>query len=103
MSTKEMFERLGTKTPEGEFLRILQKEFNFSFRVSGEVLSAVQETLLGLASAARLRPGQIRLVVASENAPFSPALADCEKVEVTLTIDAGIEDTQFALKHGSIE
>jgi len=39
-----------------------------------------------------VRPGQVRLVVTGLKAPFGPPLEETDKVEVTLTVDAGAED-----------
>jgi DNA-binding Lrp family transcriptional regulator len=100
VSTVTMQERLAVKTPEAAFLYILQKEFNFSSRVSHELLNTAQEMLVGGASAAAVRPGQVRLVVASLKAPFGPPLAETDKVEVTLTVDAGAEDAEVKGREG---
>ena len=62
--------------------------------VSRALLSAAQEMLVGGVPASAVRPGQVRLVVASLKAPFGPALAETDKVEVTLTVDGG---------HGELE
>jgi biotin operon repressor len=94
MSQATMEDRLLIKTPEAAFLHVLHKEFNFSRRVSQEILSAAQEMLRGNPTAATVRPGQIRLVVANLKAPFGPPLSETDKVEVILTVDAGAEDAQ---------
>lgn len=94
MSRATTQERLAVKTPEAAFLHVLQEEFRFSPRVSRELLSTAQEMLVGGVPSSAVRPGQIRLVVASLKAPFGPSLADTEKVEVTLTVDAGAEDAE---------
>jgi hypothetical protein len=91
---------LAVKTPEASFLHVLQNEFDFSLRVSRELLSAAQEMLIGDVPAAVVRPGQIRLVVASMDAPFGPPLDETDKVEVTLTVDAGEEDAQVRVREG---
>jgi len=100
MSQITMQDRLDIKTPESAFLHVLCKEFNFSKRVAREVLNVVQETLRGSSEAKAVRPGQIRLVVASMKAPFTgtaastcgPPLSETDKVEVALTVDTGAED-----------
>lgn len=92
MTQATMVERLAGKTPEAAFVQVLEKEFHFSPRLAQEVLSAAQEGLVGEQTAGRVRPGQVRQVVASLSAAFGPALADTAKVEVTLTVDAGRED-----------
>ena len=94
MSKATTQQRLAAKTPEAAFLHVLQEEFRFSPRVSHELLSTAKEMLVGEVSSSALRPGQIRLVVASLKAPFGPSLADTDKVEVTLTLDAGAEDAE---------
>jgi len=87
-------DRLAVKTPEAAFLHVLQEEFRFSPRVSRELLSTAKEMLVGGMPSSAVRPGQVRLVVASLKAPFGPSLAETEKVEVTLTVDAGAEDAE---------
>ena len=92
--------RLALKTPEAAFLRVLTEEFGFSSRVSRELLQVGQEMLAGGVSALAVRPGQVRLVVASLKAPFGPPLAEVEKVEVTLTVDNGAEDAEVRQRDG---
>jgi hypothetical protein len=92
MSQATVQERLALKTPEAAFLHVLHDEFNFSQRVSHELLSTAQEMLVGSVPASAMRPGQVRLVVASLKAPFGPPLAETDKAEVTLTVDAGADD-----------
>lgn len=94
--------RLALKTPEAAFLRVLHEEFGFSRRVSRELLQVGQEMLGGGVSALAVRPGQIRLVVASLAAPFGPRLAEVEKVEVTLTVDSGAEDGEVRQRDGLV-
>lgn len=101
MSAVTTMDRLALKTPEAAFLHVLQEEFKFSTRVSQEVLQAAQEMLVGGLPAITLRPGQIRLMVASATAPFGPPLGETDQVEVTLTVDAGVEDAQVKAHDGS--
>jgi len=107
MSKATTQDRLAAKTPEAAFLHVLQQEFNFSPRVSSELLSTAQEMLAGTSSSA-VRPGQacpersrrVRLVVTSLKAPFGPPLAETDKAEVTLTVDAGAEDSVVRAQEG---
>ncbi len=92
MSTISSEERLAQKTPEATFLHILQEEFHFAPRVARELLTTAQDVLHGAGNRVTVRPGQIRLIVASLKAPFGPPLAATDKAEVTLTVDAGSED-----------
>jgi len=101
MSQATMFDRLAVKTPAAAFLRVLQKEFDFSQRLAQEVLNAAQAELIDPARSDMVQPGQIRQVVASVNAPFGPPLADAEKVTVTLTVDAGAEDADVKMHQGA--
>jgi predicted transcriptional regulator len=106
VSTSHVFgatthDRLAIKTPEASFLHVLQHEFNFSLRVSRELLSAVQEILIGSRPATAVRPGQIRLVVARLRAPFGPPLTETEKVEVTLTVEDWAEDEKVKEREGT--
>ena len=101
MSQASTQARLETKTAEVAFLTVLEQEFKFSLRVSRELLATAQEMLLGSAPSATVRPGQVRQVVASLKAPFGPPLAEADKVEVTLTVDAGAEDAELKRRKGA--
>lgn len=100
MATEATQDRLALKTPESSFLRVMEKEFHFSPRVSRELLSTAQEMLLGSTPASAVRPGQVRAVVASLKAPFGPPLAETEKVEITLTVNAGADDAAVQGQEG---
>lgn len=100
MSTTITQERQAAKTPEAVFYQALRQEFNFSLRLAQDVLNAAQELLIGPASPERIRPGQVRRVVASLKAPFGPPLAETAKLEITLTVDAGPEDAEVAAAQG---
>lgn len=100
MSNITTEDRLALKTPEASFFHILHKEFNFSPREAREVVNVAHE-MLGLdRPKGQVRPGQIRLVVASLAAPFGPPLSETERIEVTLTVDAGSEETEVRLREG---
>jgi len=92
MSRATTQDRLAVKTPEAAFLHVLRREFNFSPRVSRELLNTAKEMLVGGVPSSAVRPGQVRLVVTSLKAPFGPPLEETDKVEVTLTVDASAED-----------
>ena len=100
MATKTSAQRQAIKTPEAAFVHVLQDELQFSARLSGEVLQAAQELLLGHTACTALRPGQMRVIVASFKAPFGPPLDDTDLVEVTLTLDAGAEDVAVRERDG---
>jgi len=100
VSHATMQNRLTNKTPEAAFLHVLQTEFNFSQRVSAELLATAKEMLVGSLPAEALRPGQVRLVVARLDAPFGPPLQETAKIEVTLTVDARAEDADVLAHEG---
>jgi len=70
MSKATTQDRLAVKTPESAFVHVLQEEFDFSLRVSRELLSTAKEMLVGGVPSAAVRPGQVRLVVASAGILF---------------------------------
>lgn len=93
-------ERLALKTPEASFVHVLQSEFNLSPREAQEVVSTASE-MLGLDRPSdQIRPGQVRLVVASLKAPFGPPLSETDRVEITLTVDAGAQDMEVQARQG---
>lgn len=100
MSHATMSSRLMSKTPEAAFLHVLQEEFNFSQRVSSEILATAKEMLVGNLPAEALRPGQVRLVVARLDAPFGPPLEETTKIEVTLTVEERAEDAAVRAQEG---
>jgi len=100
MSRATTLDRLAIKTPESAFVHVLQEEFNFSVRVSRELLNTAKEMLVGGVPSSAVRPGQVRLVVASLKAPFGPPLEETDKIEVTLTVDAGAEDARVKARQG---
>ena len=100
MSTVTATERLALKTPEARFLHVLENEFDLSYREAREVVNAARETLGLDRPTGQLRPGQVRLVVASAKAPFGPPLSETVRVEVTLTVDAGADDLDVQAQQG---
>jgi Protein of unknown function (DUF1670) len=100
MATITADDRLALKTSDATLLHILQQEFNFSQRVSREILVTAKEVLLGGSPAEAVRPGQVRRIVASLQAPFGPPLTETDKIEVTLTVDAGAEDAEVKARDG---
>lgn len=102
MSKITATDRLALKTPEASLFHILQNEFNFSLRESREVVNVAHE-MLGLDQAnGQVRAGQTRMVVASLAAPFGPPLSETERVEITLTVDAGAEDIEVQKREGRV-
>lgn len=93
-------ERLQAKTPEQRFLHVLKTEFHCAPKVAQAILEEAQSCLLG--SSDQLRPGQIRVVLATRTAGHGRALRETTTTEVVWTIDAGLEDRQVLQAHGAI-
>jgi len=93
--------RLDAKTLDSLFRRRIEEGANCSPFVSQAILNTVKEVFpigrdepdhqLGL--------GQIKLLVVAANEPAGKPLAECQKVTVLLTLDAGQEDYQIRLAH----
>jgi len=94
----DTIERLQAKTPSQRFLRTLEQEFHFAPKVAQAVLEEAQVYLQGVPN--QLRPGQIRVILAKRNARHGRALRDTDTIEVTWTVDAGMEDQQVLQQHG---
>jgi predicted transcriptional regulator len=100
MSSNSAEGRMALKTPEASLLHILESEFDLSYREAREVVSTAREVLGLDRPTDQVRPGQVRRVVVSLKAPFGPPLSETERVEVTLTVDAGAEDAEVRAKQG---
>ena len=94
--------RFDAKTLDSLFRRRIEEGANCSPFVSQAILATVKEVFaigpeepdhhLGL--------GRIRLLVVAAPEPAGKPLAECQKVSVLLTLDAGPEDYQVRLAHG---
>lgn len=85
------------ENPNTIFVHKLQKEFSLSAAVSHQILQTAQEVLVGQTATPS---GQVGVVVASLNAPANAPLTYMDRVEVTLTIDAGAEDAEVETREG---
>lgn len=97
-------DRLAVKTLDQRFRHELEVGFETAPRVSQGILDLAKEVFgLDAASgdgAARLRPGQIRQVIAAARAPHGRPLCHTDMVEVTWTLDAGEEDLDVLSRCG---
>jgi predicted ArsR family transcriptional regulator len=100
MTKNSAIQRQMVKTPEQRFLRELQGGFQYAPRVAQAILEEAKEHLLG--NNDRLRPGQVRVILAKRGAPHGRPLDETETIEVVWTIDAGDDDLQVIEKHDSI-
>ena len=103
--TRTTIDRLAVKTLDQRFRHELETGFEIAPRVSQGVLDLAKEVFsLDAVSAdgsGRLRPGQIRQVIAAAGAPHGCLLRQTDMVEVTWTFDAGEEDLDVLRRHGS--
>ncbi len=99
MITKEMQNRLQTKTPEQQLMYVLEKEFEFAPKIAQAIWSEVQHNLVSRAEPRAA--GQIRVVLAKRQAGHGRALKETETMTATWSVDAGVEDRQVWLQHGA--
>ena len=95
-------QRLDAKALDNLFRRRIEQGANCSPFVSAAILQTVREVFpispdntdnsLGL--------GQIKLLVVAANEPAGKSLEQCQKVTVTLTLDAGPDDYLSRQAHG---
>lgn len=93
-------ERLHAKTPQQQFLNVLQHEFHFAPKVAQALLEEAETCLRG--SPDHLQPGQMRLVLTQRLAKPGQALHDTPLRSVIWTLDAGAEDRQVLQQHGPV-
>lgn len=98
METNNASNRLLAKTHEQAFLQTLEQDYRIAPRVAEAILADAQERLQG--GVAELRPGQIRKLLVKQGVGHGQSVADLAKVEVTWTLDAGLEDQQVLQAHG---
>jgi hypothetical protein len=102
--THTAIDRLAVKTLDQRFRYELEIGFEIAPRVSQGILDLAKEVFgLNAVSAdgvGRLRPGQIRQVIAAAGAPQGCTLRQIDMVEVTWTLDAGEEDLDVLRRHG---
>jgi hypothetical protein len=99
-------DRLAVKTLDQRFRHDLETGFEMAPRVAQGILELAKEVFsLGAVSTdgtGRLRPGQIRQVIAASGAPHGRSLDQTKMVEVTWTLDAGEEDLEVLRKHDAV-
>jgi hypothetical protein len=99
-------DRLEIKTLDQRFRYELETGFEVAPRISQGILDLAKE-IFSLDTVlpdrdGRLRPGQIRQVIAAAHAPHGIPLRQTELVDVTWTLDAGEEDLEVLRKHGHV-
>lgn len=102
--SRTAIDRLAVKTLDQHFRYELETGFEMAPRVAQGVLEAAKnifnlDTVSGNQSG-RLRPGQIRQVIAASGAPHGCSLRETKMVEIVWTVDAGEEDLKVLKDHG---
>ena len=99
-------DRLAVKTLDQRFRRELEIGFEIAPRVSQGILDLAKEVFsldaVSTDGSGRLRPGQIRQVIAAAGAPHGRPLRQTDMVEVTWTLDAGAEDLDVLRQHDHV-
>ncbi len=98
METNRVSNRLLAKTHEQTFLQTLEQEYRIAPRVAEAILADAQVRLVG--GGAELRPGQVRKLLVKRGEGHGQRVADLAKVEVTWTLDGGLEDQQVLQDYG---
>ena len=103
--TRTTIDRLAVKTLDQRFRQELETGFEIAPRVAQGILNMAKEVFgldNGATNHSRLRPGQIRQVVAASNALHGPPLEQTDMVTITWTIDVGEEDLAVLREHGHV-
>jgi hypothetical protein len=98
MRNEQEIQRHEAKTSEQRFLQTLQREFHYAPKIAESILAEAQDCFQG--SPVGLKPGQMRVWLVRRKAASGQALQDTKKVEVTWTVDAGLEDLATLRKSG---
>jgi len=98
-------DRLAVKTLDQRFRYELETGFEMAPRVAQGILETAKDVFnldaVSSAQDGRLRPGQIRQVIAAAGAPHGRPLRETEMVEVIWTIKAGEEDHKVLKEQGA--
>ena len=103
--TRTTIDRLAVKTLDQRFRHELESGFEIAPRVAQGILNMAKEVFghdSNTTNHSRLRPGQIRQVVAASNALPGPPLEQTDMVTITWTIDAGEDDLAVLREHGHV-
>jgi len=97
-------DRLAAKTLDQQFRYELESGFEMAPRVAQGILEAAKNTFsldaVSHGQDGRLRPGQIRQVIAAAGAPHGRPLRETEMMEVIWTVKAGEEDQEVLNEQG---
>jgi Protein of unknown function (DUF1670) len=97
-------QRADAKTLDSMFRRRIEAGANCSPFVSAAILQTAKDVfpLDPQEVASQLELGRVKLLVVAATEPAGKALDDCQKVTVTLTLDAGQDDFQLRRQRGVV-
>jgi hypothetical protein len=90
--------RLEAKTVQQRFSQMLQYDFNLAPKIAQVIMQEAEQFLSHRQTP--LKVGQIRVVLANRHAKTAQAVTLMDTVEVTWTLDAGLEDLEVRHRHG---
>ncbi len=97
---KEVISRLGSKTPQEHFLRILRDDYTLAPRVAEAILADARDALHGTEN--HLRNGQQKVTLARRDAKTGQTLTETETIEIVWTLNAGDDDIKILKEQGTI-
>ncbi len=97
---KEVISRLGSKTPQEHFLRVLREDFKEAPRVAEAILAEATEALHGTEN--YLKNGQIKFTLTRRKARVGQPLTETDTVEIIWTLYAGKDDIKILKEQGAI-
>jgi len=97
---QDEFQRQQGKTREQRFLNQMEQEFNYPPKIAQAILTEAQDCLLGQATS--LKPGQMRVILLSRQAPLGRSVRQSPTQEVTWTVNAGQEDHDVGAQLGPV-
>lgn len=98
MRNEEEINRHQAKTPEQRFLQTLQRDFHYAPKIAESILAEAQDCFQG--NSISLRTGQMRALLVKRKSASGQVLSETKKVEVTWTVDGGLEDLTALQKSG---
>lgn len=99
MKDSAQYDRLSHKGLDGQFLWELQHGYELSPRESDGILELVK---LFYSQSVDFKSGRYQVWVLSQDAPAGKPIWELKRVSVWVTIDAGSEDVEIYLEHGSV-
>ena len=98
MIRNDQQKRIDTKTAEQRFKQMLEQEFHFAPKIAQSIVEEAQ-LHIGVQSGPK-QAGQQPVILAKREAGHGRPLWETELMQVTWTIDAGLEDRQVSDRYG---